>query len=59
MSFFAIMAAVLAANILTIMFIYGLVRAFRIGAHETPTVEVALCIVVPALALAGGALLFW
>lgn len=57
-SFAAILTAVLAANLLTAMFLYGMVKAFRIGSGEPAPIHVALCIAVPALAVAGGALLF-
>lgn len=58
MDFLQLVAAVLAANLLTLMFVYGMAKAFRIGPNDAPPLAVGLSLVIPLLAVAAGAWLF-
>lgn len=51
--------AVLAANIFSAMFIYGMVKAHRMHDWNEMDFVTGLQIVIPSLMMAGGAYLYW
>lgn len=53
-----ILTALLAANLLTAMFLYGMWRAFKVRHDHEFTIPNALCIAVPLLFLVGGAWIY-
>ncbi len=56
--FLTILTAVLAANLFTLLFVWGAAKAAKIGADDGAPMAVALAIAGPALVAAGGAFLF-
>jgi len=54
-----LVAAVLAANILTAMFLYGMRRAFQIYTADEATWGDLACLLVPLSVIGGGVFLYW
>jgi len=56
---FKLFTAVLAGNLFTAMFIYGMVKAHRMYDWSDVDLVTTLQIIIPAIMVAGGAYLFW
>lgn len=58
MDYFVLVGAVLSANILTALFLYGMAKAFRIQNGDPAPLTVVGAVVIPLLFMAAGAFLF-
>jgi len=56
--FAVLVAAILSANLLTVMFLWGMAKACKIGADEGAPISVALAMLVPLVIAGCGAWLF-